>query len=413
MASESARSTLPEWTTLLRPALGAAAVGVVLCVLGGILFPAHFFRSYLVAYMYWLGIGLGCMAVLLLQHLTRGRWGLVLRNVLEAATRTMPLLALLFLPLLLGLRQLYPWVDPGQWAYDQTHEERQIHRLMEHKEPYLNLPFFLVRAGLYFLIWIVLSVAVNSLSAVDERNPSALARQRLRTLSGPGLAFYGLTISLAAVDWLMSLEPLWYSSIFGVVVAMSQILPGMAFAVAVLIWLSRRPEVAAEVPGETWGDLGNLLLAFVMLWAYVGFSQFFLMWAGNLPEETVWYTHRAWGVWEVLAWSFIAIFFFLPFALLMSREVKRHPERLAWVTGIVLVMTYVYYFWVVMPTPASILEGELTGRGEPFRPEMLWLDAAAFFAVGGLWLAWFLWQLQSRPLLPVRALERLEEAQHA
>src|SRR5947209_2980984 len=135
----------------------------------------------------------------------------------------------------------------------------------------------------------------------------------------------------------MSMEPLWYSTIFGVVLAVSQLLPAMAFAVAVLIWLSRRADVAAAVDKETWGDLGNLLLAFAMLWAYMGFSQFFLIWCGNLPEETIWYSHRAWGIWEVLAWSLIVLYFCLPFALLLSRDLKRQPRRLAWVTGIVLV----------------------------------------------------------------------------
>src|SRR5262249_51460756 len=156
--------------------------------------------------------------------------------------------------------------------------------------------------------------------------PSAVLRQQMRTISGPGLGLYGLTISLAAVDWVTSMEPLWYSTIFGVVLVVSQLLPGMSFAVAVLIWLAARTDGEAMMDGETWGDLGKLLLAFTMLWAYIGFSQFFLIWNGNLPAEVVWYSHRAWGVWEVVAWALIILYFCLPFALLLSRDLKRQPQ---------------------------------------------------------------------------------------
>jgi hypothetical protein len=390
-----------------------ALVAVGLCALGGFLWTRHFFQAYLVAYLYWLGISLGCLTLLMLQHITRGRWGLVLRHILEAGSRTLPLCAALFLPLLLGLFELYPWTQEIQLGQQPTHRQEEIKELIEHKQGYLNVAFFLLRAVIYFGIWIVLAVALNRLAGRNQEQPSAPLRQQMRTISGPGLGLYALTVSLAAVDWVMSMEPLWYSTIFGVVLAVSQLLPGMAFAVTVLIWLSARPDVATAMDEVTWGDLGNLLLAFNMLWAYIGFSQFFLIWNGNLPAEVTWYSHRAWGVWEVLAWALIILYFCTPFALLLSRDLKRQPRRLLIVTGIILVMAYVQYYWLVMPAPSSVLEGDSSGQGDPFYPLLLWLDAAAFVAIGGLWLSWFLWQLQARPLLPYHELARVEEVQHA
>ncbi len=412
--TEGAYTSLPQWRERVRPAMMAAAVGIVLCITGAIFWPGQFFRSYLIACLYWLGISLGCLAILMLQHATRGRWGLVLRHILEAAARTLPVSALLFVPVLLGMGFLYPWLDPAQLQLPEhpSHEQQHVHDLLVNKQPYLSLTFFLVRAVIYFAIWIGLAFVLTRLSERNEREPSPALRQRLRTISGPGMALYGLTVSLAAVDWIMSMEPLWWSTIFGVILAMSQILSGMGFAVAILIWLRTQPEVAEAMNDETWGDLGNLLLAFVMLWAYMGFSQFFLIWNGNLPNETIWYSHRAQGFWEVVAWSLIILYFCVPFALLLSRDIKHDPRRLIWVPGIVLIMAYVHYFWLVMPAPYNVLEGETTHMGRPFQPEFLWLDAGAFVAVGGLWFGWFLWCLQARALMPVRELERVEEAQH-
>jgi hypothetical protein len=412
-------TSLPQLKDMLRPILMAAAVGVVFCAVGFFAAPVHFFRAYLIAWLYWLGLGLGSLVLLMMQHITGGRWGLVLRRILEAGSMTLPLSALLFVPLVLGMGWLYPWVNLDGMITSGAIDEADIHRL-QGKAPYLNVPFFLIRALIYFSAWIALSFTFNRLSRRHDRHPTSAVRRRIRSFCGPGLAVYGLTVSFAAIDWVMSLDPLWYSSIFGVVLAVSQLLPALAFAVAVLIWLAaRQTDVAGEMAPETWGDLGNLLLAFAMLWAYMSFSQFFLIWSGNLPAETRFYVQRTHGAWEYVAWSLIVLYFALPFVLLLSRDLKRDPRRLTLVAGIVLVMSYVNYSWLVMPAPLPPQE-EVGTAGHPhtpvpypFYPLLVWMDVGAFVAVGGLWLAWFLWHLQARPVLPMQELQAQKEAAHA
>lgn len=403
-------STLPQWRDTVKPALGAALAGVLLCAAGAYFMPAQLLRSYLVAFLFWLGLGLGSLVLLMIQHVTGGRWGLVLRPTLEAGSKTLLVSAVLFVPIALGVDLLYPWADWEALMHGQSHHQAKLISLMRGKEPYLNVPFFLGRAVFYLAVWVGLSLVLTRLTDLYNQRHDPLTRRRMRTISGPGLALYGLTVTFAAVDWIMSLEPEWFSSIFGVVLAVSQLLPALAFAIVVLIWLAQRPAVAEAMREETWGDLGNLLLAFTMLWAYIGFSQYFLIWSANLPEENVWYLHRTAGAWEWIAWALIVVQFVLPFALLLSADVKREPRRLRWVAGIVLVMSYVHYYWQVMPAPEALGHG---APGRPFYPETLWLDVGAFLVVGGPWLAYFVWCLQARPLLPEKELEVLAEVHHA
>jgi hypothetical protein len=397
--SEAAAPVPINWQRFLTPALIAGVAGAALCGVGALVDVTQFLRSYLVAFHFWLSLAVGCLSLLLLHHLTGGRWGLVIRSILEAATRTLPLLALLFVPLALGVEWLYPWAGP----------EGESDPTLEHKRAYLNVTAFVVRAVVYFAIWIGIATLLNHWSRQQQEHFDPKRARQAQMFSGPAVLFHGLAITFAAIDWLMSLEPHWYSSIFGVVVGTAQTLPALAFAVLVLSVLAERPPVSEQMAPVTWQDLGNLLLAFTMMWAYIAFSQFLLIWAGNLPEETSWYIHRMTGGWEAVGWVLILFQFAMPFLLLLSRKVKRRHATLARVAVLVLVVSVLYQFWLIVP---SYVE---SSHGHDSHPEphlaVHWLDVAAFAGVGGLWLALFAGQLRSRPLLPLSDPD-LREAPH-
>ncbi len=372
----------PQWDRFQGAALLVGVASLTLCVLGAVLSGwTEFFRAYLLAYTYWLGLALGCLVIVMLQHLTGGAWGLVLRRLLESATRTLPLLALLFIPLVFGVYDLYQWARPEEVAHST---------LLQHKQPYLNVPFFLMRAVIYFVAWLSLAYFLNKWSREQDETGDPRLAGRFRLLSSVGLVAYGLTITFASIDWVMSLEPMWYSTIYGALFGTGQVLSAFAFAIAVVILLAARPELARLLSPENWRDLGNLLLAFVMLWAYLSFSQFLVIWSGNLPEEIPWYVRRLQGGWQVIGMLLIVFHFSLPFVLLLAREVKQHRQALMIVAGLILVMRLVDFFWLIVPAFD--------------RPGLAvhWMDVTAVVGLGGVWLAMFLAQLKRRPLLPLR-----------
>jgi hypothetical protein len=378
------RETPPlHWQRLQRRALLVGVVAAGLCVVGYLVNPAQFFRSYLMAYMFWLGVVLGCLAILMVHYLVDGRWGLVIRRVLEAGTRLLPLMLVLFIPIIFAIPELYVWARPAGEAQ---------HELSALQQVYLRVPFFLGRAGVYFAVWLVLAFFLNRWSRQQEQAPEALVirtrQRRLGLLSGGGLVLYGFTMTFAAVDWLMSLEPQWFSTAYGLVVMTGQLLTAMAFAILTTAWLARDEPYASVASSELFHDLGNLLLAFVMLWAYIAFSQFLIIWSGDLPEENRWYLHRAHGGWNWVAVVLVVVHFALPFVLLLSRQITRRAQPLAMVAAGLFGIHLVDTFWLVMP---AFFPGQL---------HVHWLDIVAPIAVGGLWLAAFLWQLQRRSLLP-------------
>jgi hypothetical protein len=369
-----------QWRALV---IGVA--GLMVCAVVACFRPGSVLRSYLVAFNFWLAIALGCLAVLMLYHLTGGQWGFILRRLLEASSRTLPLMPLLFLPIIFGLHQLYLWTDPSEVAAD---------RILQHKaQYYLNIPGFIIRAAVYFSIWLAVAYFLNRWSREQDQTADPEFARRMRILSGPGLVFYGLAVTFASVDWLMSLDPRWYSTIFPVVFAVGQVQAGLAFAIAVLALLVSRPPLSRVISTPDLWDIGNLLQAFVMFWAYVAFAQFLLIWCGNLPEEIRWYTPRFQGGWEWFGVVLICCQFVLPFLLLLSRHIKRNPRTLCAVAIFLLVMRFVDLFWEIVPAfpPADVM-----GHWLDF---MVAVVAAA--GVGGLWLAFFCWQLKRLPLLPL------------
>jgi len=351
----------------------------------------QFYRSYLFGYLFWVGVALGSMALLMLHNLTGGGWGLIIRRSLEASMRTMPLMALLVLPVLLGLPNLYLWARPEVVAADE---------LLQHKSGYLNAPFFVGRTMLYFAIWLVLMFFLSRLSGQQDRSADPQVERRLRMISGPGLVLYGLTVTFASVDWVMSLEPRWFSTIYGMLFMVGQGLATLALVLVVTMFLRDRNPLAGVITRGRLNDLGNLMLALVMLWAYISFSQFLIVWSGNLPEEIEWYKHRLHGGWMAVALFLVVFHFAAPFVVLLSRDVKRKARVLGTVASCLLMFRLVDLYWIIGP-----------GHGEQDL-HLHWMDLAAPVAIGGLWVHLFLRRLQSRPLVPVHHPEVQTELQH-
>jgi hypothetical protein len=373
-------------------ALAVGALFFALFLFGLLIDRAQFFHAYLVGFIFWIGITLGSMALLMLQHLTGGAWGLIIRRVLEAATRTLPLILLLFIPVIVGLNQIYPWTSRTEMDQSPALREKAAH--------YLNPPFFIGRALIYFAIWSLLAVLLNWLSLQQDRTADSKLKKRFQVVSGPGLGILILTITFASIDWVMSLDPAWSSTIFGLIFVASWSLSALAFGILTMSWLSNRAPMNAVVRPSHFHDWGNLLLALVMLWTYFAFSQYLIIWSGNLPEETVWYVARKHGGWGAIALGIVILQFAFPFMTLLSRAAKQSPQKLAQLAVLILLMRIVDVIWLIEPSY----------NREQFH--LSWMDIVAPLAMGGLWLATFAWQLQKRSLVPIND-PQLEQALEA
>ena len=363
-----------------RVALTAAAVGVLASALGAWQSPVQFYRSYLVAYLFWLGLALGSLAILMINHITGGAWGAVIRRLLESAARTMPLLALLFIPIALGMQELYEWARPEAVAHDPV---------LQHKSLYLNVPFFLARAVVYFLAWSTVAYFLGRWSLLQDGRRDERPAIWLEQLSRGGLLLLGLTATFASVDWMMSLEPHWFSTIYGFLFMGGCVLGALAFAISMASAIADRPPLSEVITPATLQDLGKLLFAFVMLWAYFSLSQFLIIWAADLPEEIPWYLRRLHGGWRMMILGVIAVQFILPFVLLLSRRVKRSARALAVVASLVLLARFADLYWLVAPA------------FDATAPRIHLLDVTTLLAVGGVWIAAFVALLEKQPLVPL------------
>lgn len=379
----------PETARYQQRALIVGGIFLLLLIVGAFL-PANgggitqFFRSYLVGFMFWIGVTLGCMGLLMLQHLTGGAWGLVIRRLLEAGTRTLPLMLLLFLPIaMFGLTHLYEWTHIGE-----VHDLK-VREILEAKQPYLNVTFFLIRAAVYFLIWLGLMFFLNKWSANQDQTGERRNSKYLGRISGPGIILFVFTATFASVDWVMSLDPEWFSTIYGLLFVAGWTLSAFSFVIAMMVWLATRKPLEGVVRAPHFHDLGKLLLAFVMLWTYFSFSQFLIIWSGNIPEETKWYLHRLRGGWGWFGIGLVLLHFALPFVMLLSRDLKRNARKLAAIAGLIFVMRFVDVYWLIVP---EFNRGHLSFN---------WMSIVAPIAFGGLWVSFFIWQLRLRPLLPV------------
>ncbi len=377
--SQTADQLIPELARLQRTWLTVGVVGALVSVVGLVTNPAQFYQSYLMAYMFCLAIALGSLALGMVHQLSGGAWGLVLRRPIGAASRVLPVMALLFIPILFGMHHLYAWTHADVVAHDEVLQQKQL---------YLNTTFFIVRAVLYFAIWNGLAYFLNAWGLEQDRTGDPRIAARMQRLSAGGLVLYVFTITFASFDWLMSLEPHWFSTIYGVLILGGQGLSTLAFMIVVLSWLSRRAPMDAILQRSHFHDIANLTLAFVMLWAYFAFSQYLIIWAGNLPHEIAWYVHRLHTGWRFIGLLLVAFHFFAPFLLLLSRAVKREPQAVIWVAVGILVVRLVDLFWLTAP--------EFHREGV----HVSWLDLVLPISLFSIFVGCFIWQLRGRTLLP-------------
>jgi hypothetical protein len=361
--------------------MGVALLGVVGTVVGFLMAgQERFFQAYLVAYTFVFGIVLGSMALLMIQHLSGGAWGVVIRRPLEAAVRTMPIMALLFLPIAAGVHDLYHWSHPDVVANDAV---------LQQKAAYLNTTFFYIRQVIYFAIWLAIGWMLTSWSAEQDRSGDPALVRKFSVLSGAGLVIYSLTVTFAMVDWTMSVNPHWFSTMWGPLYMVGQGLSAFAFVIAVLIMLSQTAPLNRVVTSHHLHDLGKLLFAFLMLHAYLSFSQFLIIWSANLAEEIPHYLIRWDSGFQYLSIFMILGHFAVPYALLLSRDIKRSFTRLRLITLWLLFARVVDYYWHVAP--------EFQKDG--LNPSVL--DVALPIAIGGVFLALFAANLRKYALLPV------------
>ena len=376
---ETSASTAETVARYWKPALGVGVVALGACVAGALANPDQFFRSYLLAFVFWNGLTIGSLAVLMLQYLTGGAWGIAIRRELEAATRTLPLMVLAFLPVLFGAHRLYEW----------THAEAVAHdALLQKKTFYLNVPFFAVRAAIAFAAWMAIAYTLNRWSLLQDERPGKDLDRRLALLSGGGLVVYALTTTFTSVDWVMSLEPHWYSTMYGVLYIVGQALAALALVSLTVVRLSGGEPLADFLGPRIRHDLGKMMFAFTMLWAYVSFSQYLIVWSGNLPEEISWYLARFRGGWGFIGVAVLLLNFVVPFLLLLSRKANRDPKTLTLAAVLLVVMRFVDISWLVLPA---------FSRGAF---HVTFMDFTLPIGLGGVWLFFYARNLADRPLLP-------------
>ena len=384
----------PSFAKLQSRAFIVGAVGLVMLLIGLFVNRDQFFHSYILGFTFWTGISVGSLALLMLQHLTGGGWGLVIRRILEASTRTLPLIVVLVIPLIIGAHSLYEW----------THAEAiREHPVIGLKTSYLNLQFFTIRTVIYLAVWLLLAFFLNRWSLEQDRTGDRAYAKNMRVLSGPGMVLIIFSVTFAAIDWFMSLEPEWFSTIYGFIFVASWSLTALAFTIAILAWLSKSEPMNQIVAALHFHDLGKLLLALVMLWAYFAYSQFLIIWSGNLPEEIHYYTDRIHGVWGGVIIAVVVLHFAAPFLFLLSRSVKRDPSKLVLIALLVLGMRVIDLAWTLIPAFTK------------HHFSLSWMDVVSPIAIGGLWLGFFFWQLGKRSLIPINdpQFESVMEQQHA
>lgn len=378
---EDSEKLHPQLTRIQTFSLFLGVVGLLFMIVGLFLEKDQFFQSWLLGFIFWIMVALGSLSILMIHHVAGGKWGVMIQRLLEGAASTLPLMALLFIPILFGMPSIFPWARPELVAHDP---------ILQAKAPYLNVPFFIVRAVIYFIIWIGIAHALRRWSTKLDKDPdNGKMKSHLRHLSAPGILIYGLTITFASTDWMMSLEPHWYSTIYGMVFGVSAFAIAFAYIILWLMPLSEKKPWAGVIETLQISDLGNWLFAGVFLWAYLSFSQFLIIWSANLPEEIPWYLNRQTGGWQVLAIALIFIGFFLPFFVLLARGTKRYANRVKWSAALVFVMQFLFIVFLIVPA------------FHPRRLSIHLLDIAAVIGIGGIWVAAFIWHIKKYSLLPL------------
>ena len=381
--------------------LVVGVVGIVIGLIGAFTQPALFFNAYHYAFFFCIGIPLGGLAITMLHHLTGGNWGLAIRRECEAAALTLPLMAVLFIPIALGTKHLFPWGNEELVHHD---------KILQHQHVYFNSTWFIIRGVFYFVVWIAMAVMLGKWSLEFERTDDIRTLKRIRKLSAGGLLAFIATLSMAAFDWVMSREMHFYSTIIGLMIAVGMALSALVFAIAMLRILAEEEDLRNFLSGDVLNDLGNLILTLVILWAYMSFAQFLIIWMGNISHETPWYIHRGLGQmangWKFVALVLLIFHFAVPFLLMLSRDAKRDLKFLSSVAIMVLVVRALDVYWIIAPS---------SGPTHDDRQKVSWMDFPLLIGMFGLWFAMFVAMLRRRPLLAREELdpEEAEEAERA
>jgi hypothetical protein len=370
----------PRIDRVQKMALACGVVALILAIALGFTNWQQFFRSYLVAYVYWMVYAMGSLAILQLHHMTGGRWGYPIRRILEAGTRTIPAMTVLFVPLLFGMSRLYPWIQADSLGDDPAGAFRRA---------YLSPHFFILRAVIYFAVWNLLAGLQNKWSAEQDRTGDLILKDRMSSLAAPGTVLWAITWSWAMIDWVMTLEPDWYSSIYGMVFMVISCLTALSVSVVMLRTLDDSEPLHNSYAPARLNDIGNLMLTFTLLWTYMSFSQFLIIWSGNLKQEIPWYMTRAFGRWGLIAAALLIFHFFVPFFILLQRKVKRRLERLSVLAAWMLFITLVDVYWLIVPS--------IQKSG----PQIHLTDILALLGIGGVWVGTYMAQLKKMPLLPL------------
>jgi hypothetical protein len=380
---------MPRLNQIQQWAQSAAVVGVILCFVMAIWVGVEqFFQSYLMAYIFWFGLTLGSLALLMIHHLAGFRWSFVIRRPLEAGAMLIPLVVVLFIPIVIGMGDIYyRWLDPEYFAGDA---------LILGKQGYLNVGAFLLRTIIYFGIWFALAWLFYQWSGQQDKAPDGnfSDAKRMRLLAAGGMVLYVVTMTMASVDWAMSIEPHFYSAIYGVIYMVGQGLSTLAFMLLLVYFLSQKKPMSDAVGTLEIHSLSKMMLAFVVLWTYVSYGQYIIIWSGNIPEFTPWYIHRTEEGWSLLALALILFYFAVPFFLLLSRRLKQNLSLVWGVAVLILVMRMVEIFWLIAP--------DFYTSGLTFDPMYI----GAHLLLGGIWLTSFVWMLKRRPLLPTNELRK-------
>lgn len=372
-----------EVDRLRRFALVAGIVGLVGFAAAYVSHRDEAMRAWLVAFIAWTQVSLGCLALLMIHHMSRGAWGIVVRRVFEAGAKSIVVLAAAFIPIALSLPSLYSWARP----------EAVNDAIIQHKAAWLNPEGFWIRAVCYFALWLFLAFRLARLSRLQDTTGDGSLFGRMQTTAGPGIVFLGITATFAAIDWMMSLDPHWFSSLYGAAFLSGMALSGISFSVVMVAWLARREPMIHVVHSGHLHDLGKLVFAFTAFWGYLTVSQLIIIWSANMPEEITFYLNRVHGPWKTISIVVVVAHFVLPFLFLLSRDIKRRAGLLIPIGMWMVVVRWIEVEWQISP---------MLSHGDATHFPPLWMDALAFVGLGGIFLYVFFGMLKKAPVLAYR-----------
>ncbi|RKG98669.1 hypothetical protein D7Y13_08035 [Corallococcus praedator] len=374
---------------LMVPAFGLGVVGLVLTAVGFFMNPEATSFSYLLGFTYWVGISVAALIMLAIFHTAKAKWLIVLRRAMETMAVSVPVFAVLFLGLIPALKYLYPWF-PGSPLFANIHGV-EVEHLAHKQHGYLNPTFFGIRQVIYFAVWIFVSTRLYGWSTKQDESGGLDLTVKQRRFSPGALPFLALTITFASFDWLMSLTPMWQSTIYGVYYFAGSFLAAFCMLMLITVNAQGKDLYGSVVKIPHYHNLGKLMLAFTAFWAYIAFSQFLLVWIANIPEEAPWYGLRMFGPWRNLSIALFWLHFVLPFFTLLSRTLKEKPRLLAVIAVYLLLIHAVDLYWLIWPA----FSGEAG-------PTFHWTLITAFVGVGGVSVGYALFRARGRYTLPVK-----------